>query len=63
MHAFIQETELKFSLSISIYTIVQCFSSEKKSFKLVLHAQCAKITNASIYYSVIAVQKGVDLRL
>lgn len=62
MHAFIQETELKFSLSISIYTIVQCFSSEK-SFKLVLHAQCAKRINASIYYSVIAVQKGVDLRL
>lgn len=62
MHAFIQETEFKFSLGMSIYTIIQCFSSEK-SFKLVLHARCARRISASIYYSVIAVQKGVDIRL
>lgn len=31
MHAFIQETEFQFSLSISIYTIIQSFSSEKKA--------------------------------
>lgn len=47
---------------VYIHNNTVVFSSEK-SFKSVLHARCARRISASIYYSVIAVQKGVDIRL
>lgn len=60
VHAFIQETEFKFSLTInlSIYTNNTVLLFWKKLLFFFSHAWWAQENSASILYNVIAVQKG-----